>query len=109
MFKGRFLFFLFVTIFAAQANAKECTRPIERIFTGYTSTTSKIHIEHGDGFAASIVRLPYVNNDEKIVDRILSVLMAAHMAGRSVKFRYAQGDAVCRPQGVQPISAVWLL
>ena len=98
--------------FSQSVFAIECTRPIKRIFTGYTTSTSKIHVEHGDGYAASVVRLPYVNNDEKIVDRILSVLLAAHMGGKQITFRYLQGDngseASCTPSVSQITQAVWL-
>jgi len=94
-------------VFSAQ-----CDRPIGRIFTGYTLSTSKIHIEHDDGFSASIVRLPYVNNDEKIVDRILSVLLAAKMGRKEVRFRYLKGEddsvASCTPKVSQILEAVWL-
>ncbi|CCN80447.1 hypothetical protein VIBNISFn27_620001 [Vibrio nigripulchritudo SFn27] len=91
---------------------KECMRPIESIFTGYTSTTSKIHVEHGDGYSPSVVRLPFVANDEKIVDRMLSVLLSAHMGGKSVTFRYLQGEdgspASCTPTVKQITEAVWI-
>ena len=90
----------------------ECKRPIKKIFTGYTTSTSKIHVEHGDGYSASVVRLPYVNNDEKHVDRILSVLLAAKMGGKEVSFRYLKGEddtaASCTPKVSQITQAVWL-
>lgn len=92
----------------SSALAIECIRPIERIFTGYTVSESKIHVEHGDGYAASAVRLSSVNNDEKIVDRILSVLLAAHMGGREVKFRYPGTTASCTPTTNQLVEAVWI-
>lgn len=101
-----------ILLFANVASATQCNRPIEKIFTGYTTSTSKIHVEHGDGYAASVVRLPFVNNDEKIVDRILSVLLTAHMAGRQVTFRYAEdlngGSGSCTPSVNQIVEAVWI-
>lgn len=97
----------------ALAATKECKRPIKRIFTGYSSSTSKIHIDHGDGYKASVVQLPYVNNDDKIVDRILSTLLAAHMGGRPVIFRYLKGadgsEASCESTTTNQITlAVWI-
>jgi hypothetical protein len=104
--------FLFVFFSSQSVFSAECDRPIDRIFTGYTPSTSKIHIEHGDGFSASVVRLPYINNDEKIVDRILSVLLAAKMGEKDVRFRYLKGEdnsaASCTPEVSQILQAVWL-
>jgi|GEM_PF-5235883 len=98
--------------FCMLVQAKECNRPIKRIFTGFTTTTSKIHIEHGDGYQPSVVRLPQVNNDEKIVDRILSVVLAAHLSKTPVTFRYASTisgkPATCKPIEGQYIQAVWI-
>jgi hypothetical protein len=101
-----------ILLVSQQALATQCKRPIKKIFTGYTASTSKIHVDHGDGYAASVVRLPHVNNDEKIVDRILSVLLAAHLGGREVTFRYSQGEdgsaASCSPTVSQLTQAVWI-
>ena len=109
---GKIILFVIIAFFSQAASATECKRPIKKIFTGYTASTSKIHIEHGDGHDSSVVRLSHVNNDEKIVDRILSVLLAAHLAGRDVTFRYAQGldgsPASCQPTVDQLTQAVWL-
>ena len=112
----KFVIVLCVCFFSGSAMALECFRPIERIFTGYTVSTSKIHIDHGDGYAASVVRLRYVNNDEKIVDRLLTVILTAHMTGKGDKgiwFRYASGvdgsEPSCKSTGVmQAVEAVWL-
>ncbi len=105
--------FLILSIIASQgAQALDCDRPIQKIFTGYTSSGSKIHVSHGDDHAASIVRLDTVNGEEKHVDRILSVLLAAHLGGRNVTFRYMKGAdgsaATCTPTSNQLTSAVWI-
>ena len=90
----------------------DCKRPIKKIFTGYTPSQSKIHVEHSDGHGPSIVRLSSVNNDEKNVDRILSVLLAAHMGKREVTFRYVTGvdgnSPNCSSSVSQLTEAVWL-
>ena len=103
---------IILTTFNQFSIAAECKRPIKRIFTGYTASTSKIHVEHGDGYRASVVRLSAVNNDEKIVDRILSVLLSAHMGGKEVTFRYLKGvdnsEASCTASVSQLTEAVWL-
>ena len=110
--KINFILMLGMLFLGQNVFAVECKRSIKRIFTGYTPSTSKIHIEHGDGFSASIVRLPYVNNDEKNVDRILSVLLSAKMGGKEITFRYLKGEddtpSSCEPKVNQILEAVWL-
>ena len=92
--------------------AVDCARPIKKIFTGYSASTSKIHIEYSDGYAGALVRLQFVGNDEKAVDRILSVLMAGHLSGKVIHSRYETGvdgsAPSCTPATTQALSAVWI-
>jgi len=105
-------FTLLLSLFSTTVFAVECERPIKRIFTGYSASTSKIHIEHSDGYAASIVKLPFVNNDEKIVDRMLSTILSAHMGQKEITFRYLKGEdgsaSSCKPTVSQITQAVWI-
>ena len=109
----KFIPVLLLIFISVNASASiDCERPIKRVFTGYTLSGSKIHVEHGDGYAASVVQLPYVNGDEKIVDRILSTILAAHMGSKKIEFRYLKGinnsSASCQPTVNQITEAVWL-
>ena len=90
----------------------DCRRPIKRIFTGHTDTTSKIHIEYSDGYAPAAMRLLYVNNDEEVVNRTLQLLLAGPLSGRHVVSRYAGGldgsEASCTPRSIQALIAAWI-
>lgn len=90
----------------------DCRRPIKKIFTGHTPTSSKIHIEYGDGYAPAAMRLAYVNNDEEVVNRTLQLLLAGHLSGRHIVSRYVAGldgsAPSCTPSSTQALVAAWI-
>lgn len=90
----------------------DCRRPVKKIFTGHSPTTSKIHVEYGDGYAPAAMRLPYVNNDEEVVNRTLQLLLAGHLSGRHIISRYSGGldgsMPSCTPSSTQALVAAWI-
>lgn len=104
--------FLSAVIVTAHADIIDCKRPVKRIFTGYTETTSKIHVEYSDGYAAAAMRMQFIGNDEEVVNRTLGMLLAGHMSGRTLYSRYISGldgsEPSCTPSTNQALVAVWV-
>ncbi|MFD2167180.1 hypothetical protein ACFSJY_13055 [Thalassotalea euphylliae] len=106
--KGLMLLFV-----SCSSMAMECTRPVLTVFTGYSTSDSKIHVEHGDGYSASIVDLEFVSKDAKAANDILATLLLAHKDGKPVKFKYAQrkdgNELSCKPKKSQQVLAVSMI
>ena len=90
----------------------DCVRPMKKIFTGYTTSGSKIYIQYSDGFSVARMRMEDINNDEEIVNRVLSILMAGHVSGRTVISRYSGGEdgsaPSCTPSVDQKLISAWI-
>jgi len=100
-------FFLFVS---APVSANEfCIRPIKSI----SVNESIIDIEHGDGYQRSVMKPEWVNGNIDLINRTLSVLLAAKSTSKSVRFLYsaAHNDtaASCTPSLVQKLIGVTIL
>jgi len=90
---------------------KDCDRPVKRLWSG--DSPNKIYVTYTDGFADAGMKLEYVNNDEQIVSRTLSIIMAGAMGGKSIRFRYSEGTdesaATCTPTVDQKLIGAWLI
>jgi len=94
----------------SQSYALDCTRPVKNLWSGYDS--NRIYVIHGDGYAASGMKLEYVGNDEAAINRTLSVIMSGIMAGKTVTFRYSCGvdnsPPSCTPSVTQKLIGAWV-
>lgn len=101
---------LILTVYASASYGLDCTRPIKNVWSGFDG--HKVYVIHGDGFANSGMRLEYVNNDDAVINRTLSIIMSAGMASKSISFRYSGGDdgsaASCTPTVTQKLIGAWV-
>ena len=96
------LLILFVISFSSMAMSLDCTRPIKSIRTA--AMDNKVYVIHDDGFANSGMQLQNVGNDNEVINRTLSLLLTAHVSGKTVKFRYITTNgnaATCTPSATQ--------
>lgn len=100
----KYLGIFLVALAAKSYSVVECERPIEKIWTG--DDPHKLYVVHGDSYAPSGMRLEDVGDNE-IINRTLSILLAAHISGKRSVFRYANGSS-CTPTSAQQIIGVWI-
>src|SRR5712692_2628800 len=81
--------FLLLTGFKAYASV-DCIRPVATVWSGYDE--NRIYVVYRDQYAHAGMRLVDVANDERVVSRTLSVILAGHLTGRTITFRYSQGS-----------------
>jgi len=88
--------------------AIDCTRPIEKVFVG---SGTDLWIAYSDGYNPATMKLSDIQN-EKTIDRTLSVVLAGFMAGRNVVSRYSEGldgsPASCTPTATQKLIGAWV-
>ncbi len=85
----------------------QCQRPVLKIWAGKDG--NKIYVIHGDGFGNSGMKLESVDNDNEVINRALSIILAGHMADRKITFRYNAG-ASCTPSSstTQQFIGAWV-
>jgi hypothetical protein len=88
----------------------ECPRPVAYIWAG--SDANQIFITYSDGYAPAGMQLAFVGNDQSVVNRTLSMLLAGHLASKTIVFRYSEGfdgsTASCTPTAWQKLIGVWI-
>lgn len=91
--------------------ALDCERPIGNIYVGYDDGKNQVYVKHGDGYGPSRILPEYVGDNENIMNRALSVLLAGKATGQPVMFRYSEGVqgevASCTPEKLQKLHGVW--
>jgi hypothetical protein len=105
--KFKFLSVFLLVFTSLSVSALECERPIKSVFTGWSEWGNRIVVDHDDGGGLSYVTDASVGNNPKLVDRILSTILAAHMGGKRIKF-ISSGHS-CTSKGNQKVEAVWIL
>ena len=95
----------------ALAAIADCSRPIQAVWSGYDG--NRIYVLYRDGFAPAGMMLTYVNNDEHVANRTLSVILAGQLGGKSVIFRYLEGEdgspPSCTPAVTQKRIGAWVM
>ena len=94
------IFMMSVSVSALAITTVGCERSIAKIRQGNHSA-NLVYIEHGDGYANSGMQLTNIDDNEKIIDRTLSMLLAAHIAGKKITFSYintGSGAPTCKPE-----------
>ena len=93
---------------ASQAQVN-CVRPIKSIATSATT----IDIDHGDGYQRSVMSLNWNDNDQDLMSRTLSIVLAASLAGKDVRFTYSSAHngtgASCKPVLIQKLTSVQII
>jgi hypothetical protein len=88
----------------------DCVRTVYRVWSG--SDPNQVFVEYTDGFASAAMALAYVNNDQSVVNRTLSIILAGTLAGRTISFRYLEGvdgsPASCSPTVYQKLIGAWV-
>jgi len=88
----------------------DCPRPVSKVWSG--DVTNRIAVLHSDSFQSSLMTLEYVNNDDKVIDRVLSVILSGAMGGKTITFRYSAGTdgspASCTPTVPQKLIGAWV-
>jgi hypothetical protein len=85
----------------------ECKRPISKVWSG--NDANKIYVIHGDGYGGgSGMNLASADNDNNIINRTLSMILAGHMASKQVIFRYQDGSSCTPSSGTQQFIGVWV-
>ena len=73
---------------------------------------AKIYVRYADGYGDAAMSLAYVNNDEQVIKRTLAAILSAHLSGRSLTFRYVEGQdrsaQSCTPTVTQKLTGVWV-
>lgn len=96
--------------YSTQAFSLDCTRPIKNLWSGYDA--NRIYVIHGDGYSNSGMKLEYVNNDNAVLNRTLSIIMSGSMANKTITFRYSGGEdgsaPSCTPTVPQKLVGAWV-
>lgn len=101
---------LCILFYSTNAFSLDCTRPIKNLWSGYDP--NRIYVIHGDGYSNSGMKLEYVNNDEAVLNRTLSIIMSASMSNKTITFRYTGGVdgsvPSCTPTVQQKLIGAWI-
>jgi hypothetical protein len=88
----------------------DCPRPVAYIWSG--ADPNQIFVSYSDGYAPAGMQLAFVGNDQSAVNRTLSLLLAGHLASKTIIFRYSEGfdgsPASCTPTAWQKLIGVWI-
>lgn len=88
--------------------AIDCQKPIERIYAGH----DVLFVMHGNGYSWSRMRIDYVDNDQEVLNRTLSMMLTAKASGETLIFRYTEGidgsPASCTNNIKQKFVGVWI-
>jgi hypothetical protein len=108
-----FIFSVFIYLYSASAHAwVDCTRPINKLWTGHNTGETRVYVIHGDGYPDSLMRPSAIANDDAIMDRVLSVILYAKTSNKTVTFRFDKGEdnsaASCTPTVRQIIIGAWI-
>lgn len=105
--------FLSCLLYFATSNAYgyvECTRPIATIWSGYDNY--RIYVQFNDSYAPAGMTLADVGNDEKVVDRALSIILSGYLTGKNITMRYSHGAngsaPSCSPTVIQEVIGAWI-
>lgn len=88
----------------------DCTRPVSRVWSG--NNGYQIYVMFSDGKSPAGMMLADAANDQAVINRTLSVILAGHVSGRPVTLRYTVGSdgsvATCAPAVLQRFSGAWI-
>lgn len=103
------LFLMMLSIAQGALAYQDCKRSVSSLFIG----KDLIYMQHPDGYGVTRVKLQSVDNDQKTMDRILSVILSARLASRDLIFRYVSSDdgspvSCTNPVG-QSASGAWIV